>query len=96
MNKRIRTESRKSNTSSSTMRSRLKKRRQAKIDLKAAESRVFKSVPRNQDFKKWTTQEHKDCMKAFKKYGPKYDQIAIAVKTRNGPSIKGRIVRLLE
>ena len=69
MKTRSRTQSKKLNTSSVTLKSRLKERRQTKIDSKAAESKAFKSVIRSTSFRDgdgyWTVKEHNACMKAI-------------------------------
>ena len=59
MKTRSRTQSKKLNTSSVTLKSRLKERRQIKTDDKA--NKAFKSVIKAY----WTAEEHKACMKAI-------------------------------
>ena len=56
----LRTQSKKLNTSSVT--SRLKERRKAKIESKADKTRAKERVD-------WTPQEHKACMEALEKHG---------------------------
>ena len=57
------------------MKNLLKKRRQAKMNLKA--NNTAKMYPY------WTEQEQRACMKALKKYGTQYELIAKEIKTRS-------------
>ena len=92
-------QSRKSNTSTAASlshlkASRLKARRQSKMNSKAEKSRSTKRVTTKAYW--WTAKEHKVCMKAVQKHGKNYRLIALAVKTRNHRQIKYRLENLFE
>ena len=72
----------------------LKKRRQAKIDSKAAKSKATKLRYINR-VDKWTELEHKACMKAVKKYGTNYELIAEEIKARSKEQIRCRLKWLI-